>query len=152
MELELITYDYYAECEAGKGYFLNDQENLPKNYYVDKCVFINNNITDFFALISCSDINPSFYYCDFIFDIIIPNFNFEVNFFNCFITPDISISNYGEANFNSTLTIENEINNKIKNFLCDSFYEKESVTIQNIHCQYFKYHVFTYVFIIYHLS
>ena len=142
----VFSYVYYAECEAGQGYFLNDQGNLPKNYYVDKCVFINNNIADFFAPTSRSDINPSFFDCNFIFESKIPNFNFKVNFFNCYITPEIP--NYGKASFNNTLAIENGINNKIKDFLCDSFFEKDSSTNENSHYQYFKYHIFTSLFII----
>ena len=142
----VISYMLYAECEIADGYFIHDHNPFPNKYFCDRSCFVNNNISNFFTIKTNQDIFPSYFNCDFIFDITIPNFNFHITFQNCYFQPQIGEK--GSAIFNITLIEENGILPKYISFRCleiENQISKRKIT----HFTYIFHMLFTSLFICY---
>ena len=114
---DVISYFIYEDCFAGNGYFLHDQRNIfPNSYFCDKSSFVNNSISDFYSRRTIQGTSASFFDCDFIFDKIIPTFNYSIILYNCFISP--LIKNTGSLIFESTLDHENGNIEKLISIKC----------------------------------
>ena len=71
------------------GHILNDQQNTPMNYYLDKWNFVNNTIEKFFGSTQIAK-EPSLFRCNFIFnEKSIASFNFNVNLELCYFSNSI---------------------------------------------------------------
>ena len=112
----ILIYIIFSNCQVGNGYFYYDQLKMPKKYFCDRSAFVNNTISTFIANIGFSDISPSFFNCDFNFESVMPVFNCEAHFYDCYVTP--AIVNIGQAVIHNTKEEENSVVLQISRFEC----------------------------------